>query len=124
MLKGSDDVLHGLMLDGWKTQSRAEVLAARIACAAEPAPALHAELRALITRKVDLERQTVAHNRDRALKLIEGMENSLKQMEANRQAIIERRFLSLTKGNKKAGPKPQTAPAPQNPDKRQGGSAK
>jgi hypothetical protein len=123
MLKGSDEILYGLMLDGWKTQSRAQVLAARIACAAERDPALEAELRGLIAKKVDLELQTIAHNRDRTLKVVEGLENSLKQLEANREEIIERRINALTRGNKKAGTKPQTTPAPRKVDEPKRGAA-
>lgn len=105
--KDKDPELYGLLLEGWKTQSRAEMLAARIACADEKDPALEAELRALIAKKVDLERKTVEHNREKLLKTLEGMEKSLKWFDENRDSLIERRLKSLTNSGRKSGVKAQ-----------------
>lgn len=112
LVKARDEELYALMLEGWKAQSRAEVLAARLAFADKEDPALEAELRELIARKVDLERQTIEHNRQRTLRLLEGMEKSLKSYDENRDAIIERRVNSLTSRSKKSARPQSTTPAP------------
>lgn len=106
LVKPKDEALYDLLLEGWKTQSRAEVLAARLAFAKEENPVLEDELRALIARKVELERQTIEHNRQKTLQMLEGMQKSLDWYDENRDTIIQRRIKSLTNRSKKSGVRP------------------
>lgn len=109
LLKAKDEVLYGLLLEGWKTQSRAEVLAARLAIGEAEDPALEAELRELIARKIDLERKAVAHNRERTQKMLEGLDKQLEWYKENRTSLIERRLKALTNSGKRAA-KPEQKP--------------
>lgn len=100
--RASDEKLYELMLESWKVKSRIEVLAARLACGKARDPELEAELKQLLYRQVDLHRQTIEHNRERALATLKVMEANIKLLGDRREEFVERRFRTLT--GAKAGP--------------------
>jgi hypothetical protein len=110
-VKEKDERLYELMLDAWKVKSRIEVLAAQLACAREKDARLEAELKKLLYRQVDLQRQQVEYNRERTLATLKVMEANIKLLEEKRDEMVERRFGNLTRG-KKVGAEPQGASTP------------
>jgi hypothetical protein len=99
----SDEKLYELLLESWKVKSRSEVLAARLACTKDERGDLEKELKSLLYRQVDLNRQQVEHNRNRLLNTLKAMEANIKLLQDKRDQIVERRFRALTRNRRKAG---------------------
>jgi hypothetical protein len=114
-VKTQDDKLHELMLEYWKVNSRIEVLAARLAHARDRDAVLEAELKTLLYRQADLQRQMIEHNRQRTLAALKVMEANIKLLEEKREEMVERRFRTLTSGAAKSGARPKAVPAPAKP---------
>jgi hypothetical protein len=104
--KANDEKLHELMLEAWKVRSRIQVLAAQLACASNRDPEKEAELKRLLYRQVDLQRQNIEYRRDKALASVKIMETNIKTLEDNRDSIVERHFGFLTRSPKKANNPP------------------
>jgi hypothetical protein len=121
LVKDKDAELHALMLEAWKVNSRIEVLASRIMSAQEAAGELEAELKELLYRQVDLQRQQVEHNRKRLLAALEGMEANIRWLKENRETFVARRFRNLTQVTPKTAAKRPQQPAP--PGAKKSGSA-
>jgi hypothetical protein len=116
MVRLSDEALYDLLLQSWINNSSAELLAARIACAAEPVPALDDELKRLLSRQIDLQIQAVQHNRQKTAKMLEVMDSSIRSLEDSRGMMVERRYRMLTRAAKPAaGPSKPTAEKPAQP---------
>jgi hypothetical protein len=112
LIRPSDEALYNLMLQAWINNSNAELLAARIACAAEHPPALDEELKRLLSRQVDLQIQIVEHNRQKTLTALEAMDSSIRSLQDSREQMIERRFRMLTRAAKPAATGKPTADKP------------
>jgi hypothetical protein len=105
MLQAKDPVLYELSLEGWKINSRIEVLAAHLASAKAKDPELEAELKDLLYRQIDLQREQVEHNRKRLLESLEGMETNIKWLRDNREQLAQRRFQNLIQVRQKMASK-------------------
>ena len=116
-LKQADKDLHGLMLDAWKSDSQIKLLAARLAFAKGPDAALVAELKALLYKQVDLQRQIVEHNHRRAQATLQAMETNIKWLKDNRDQLVERRLQNLTHDHRKSQPKNSAPTSKSKPDK-------
>jgi hypothetical protein len=111
VLASSQDAKYSaLMLEAWKANSRAELLAARLACAtaADARANLEKELKERVTRYVDLQRQMLQNRRQAVAATLEQMDANIKRMEESRERMIESRFQVLSRIPKKAA----AAPAP------------
>lgn len=97
----SDEALHDLMLDAWKADSQIKLLAARLACALEPDAAVEAELKTLLYKQVDLQRQIVEHNRQRTLAILEGLEDNIQWLKDHRDKLVDQRYRNLTRSQGK-----------------------
>jgi hypothetical protein len=91
----TDERQYPWALELWQVESQIKLLAARHAYAAKPDPATEAELKQLLYRQVDLQRQIIEHNRDRALESIKGMNDNIKLLQDKRDEFVERRLQGL-----------------------------
>jgi hypothetical protein len=96
-VKGGDEKLYELLREAWTVNSRIELLAARLACAREKNVTLESELKRLLYKQVDLQRQQVEHNRERLLASLKNMEANLTWLAENRESLVEKRFRNLTR---------------------------
>jgi hypothetical protein len=108
----NDKELYELMLTAWKVNSQIEVLTARLASSKEPDAASEAELKSLLYRQIDLQRQQVEHNRERVLASLKSMEAGIKWLTENRDQLAERRFQHLIQVRQKMQRKQQEAGTP------------
>lgn len=106
-----DEKYSALMLEAWKANSRAELLAARLACAtdADARGNLENQLKEQVTRYVDLQRQMLQNRRQALLATLEQMDVNVKRMEESRERMIESRFQVLSRVPKKAAGAPGAA---------------
>jgi hypothetical protein len=126
VIKTSDETLHDLMLEVWRLDSQAKLLAARLVFEARQGPLLVGELKSLLYKQVDLQRRIVEHNRDRVLASLEEMNANIKLLTEKREEFVERRLQNLTRTSAKRGAQPSPKPtasagavpaAPQSSDK-------
>ena len=90
---------YELELAIWKTESRIELLAARVKMAGRDSPegqALLSQLARQLEDRHDLKMQRLALDRQRILERLERIEKQLESMEANRASAIERELTRLT----------------------------
>lgn len=102
LIKPADEPLHELTLEAWKADSQIKLLAARLACAKEPDAAIEAELKSLLFKQVDLQRQIVEHNHERALAAVEDLETNIKWLKDHRDKLVDLRFRNLTRSQGKS----------------------
>jgi hypothetical protein len=114
LVRTKDQQLYELQLSAWKVNSQIEVLAAWLASSSQPDAELEAELKSLLYRQVDLQRQQVEHNRRRTLATLQSMEASIQWLQENRDQLAERRFQNLIQVRHKMATKrkQQSAGAP------------
>ena len=90
---------YELELAIWKTESRIELLAARVKMAGRDSPegqALLPQLTRQLEERHDLKMQRLALDRQRILERLEKIEKQLETMETNRASAIERELTRLT----------------------------
>lgn len=104
ILAGSQDEKYSqLLLEAWKANSRAELLAARMAYEtdADVRAKLQKELKEQITRHVDLQREMLQNRRQAVLVTLEQMDANIKKLEESRERMVESRFQILSRVPKK-----------------------
>lgn len=102
---------HELALDAWKTKSRVELLAARLAGA--PFEEIRSQLRTAIEAKVDAEVARQRFELAQAEANVRKLRESLDRLENHRDAVVEARFRALQpkKGKVRAGDKAVAVPS-------------
>ncbi len=106
-LKVSRDAKYSeLLLEAWKTNSRAQLLAARLAGVNDPADktAKEKELKELVHKYFDLQTAMLENRRQAAQATLEAMEANLKRLRENHGKLVESRFRALTVPSKKSAP--------------------
>jgi hypothetical protein len=110
-LKARDPRRYELGLDVWKTRSRVELLTARLASepSARPSPELESQLRQAVEAQIDAQTRQQRFERDQTELRLTRLNENLKRLEANRDAIVASRVQTLLKKN-------LHAPTPRRPD--------
>jgi hypothetical protein len=119
LVQERDSEAYDLELGLWKARSRAQLLAARLQMADDPA--LRNELRSALEAEYDLRIRVLRHDRERLSQRVRGLEEQIERLGTRREAAIESQFQSLTrppgkaalkaKGAKKAARSPASPPS-------------
>jgi len=95
----SDRDRYELELQSWVIQSKVQLLVARLAMSENEA--LRDELRQLLAEQFDLKMRTSQIDRDRTADRLRKLEEQLQRMADNREEMLEKAFLSLTKSSER-----------------------
>ncbi len=98
---------YQLELDLWKSQSRSQLLAARLKMGDNPA--LREQLRASLGEQVDLQRAILQRDRDRLADRLEKLDEQIERLGSDRQQQIEKQLLWLTQDLKSGSNKDNTS---------------
>ena len=109
-VKQNDEKLYALMREAWQVKSQADLLAAQLAHAQNNKEKFQQEIKALLYRRVDLERRQVEHRRERLMEMLKATEDSLERMQENRERMVETRFHILTRDRRKSQAKTPAKP--------------
>jgi hypothetical protein len=101
-----DPLLYELEVKLWTAQSRVQVLAARLSM--DMTDSLKEELRAALSEQIAARLLVLKHQREQASQRLARMDRDIDQLEANRQAAIDRQVEMLTRA---AGGKNKNVPA-------------
>jgi hypothetical protein len=108
-VKASSPKRYETGLDVWKARSRVDLLAARLAGAADPSPEQEAQLRQAVAAVVDAEIRQQRLEKETVEERLKKIGENLERLESKRDAVVENRFQSLLKKServrRKAEPK-------------------
>jgi hypothetical protein len=90
-----DPLLYELEVKLWTAQSRVQVLAARLSM--DMTDSLKEELRGALSEQVSARLLVLKHQREQASQRLARMDRDIDQLEANRQAAIDRQVEMLTR---------------------------
>lgn len=97
---------YQLELELWKSQSRSQLLAARLKMGNNPA--LREQLRASLGEQHDLQKAILQRDRDRLAERMEKLDEQIERLGSNRQQQIEKQMLLLTQDLKSGAGKDNT----------------
>jgi len=112
-----DRTQYDLELRLWKTQSRVQLLTARMQMG--ESDELRNDLRELLSEQVDNRAALLRHDREKAASRLAKIEDDLKRLEADREKVIDRQLQSLTGAGKS-----RRTSKPNEPRRTANGSAK
>lgn len=90
-----DPLLYELEVKLWTAQSRVQVLAARLSM--DMADSLKEELRAALSEQMAARLLVLKHQREQASQRLARMDRDIEQLEANRQAAVDRQLEMLSR---------------------------
>ncbi len=99
--KSRDSERYRLTLERWEVDSRIRLLAARVSVMGTSDD--QSELKSLLTKRVDLQLELLRHDQKMAEKRIEKIQNSIKDIEQNRESFVDSELTKIKRSIKKPG---------------------
>jgi len=101
--KNRDSERYRLTLERWEVDSRIRLLAARVSVMGSSDD--KSELKSLLKQRVDLQLELLRHDQKMAEKRLDKIENSIKEIEQNREAFLDAELKKINRSIKKTGQK-------------------
>lgn len=108
LIHDRDREQYDLEVQLWKTQSRIQLLTARLQMG--DSDELRGELRELLGEQIDNRAALLRHDREKAAKRLAKIEDDLQRLESDREKVIERQLQSLTGAGKAKRPAGKAEP--------------
>ncbi len=99
--KSRDSERYRLTLERWEVDSRIRLLAARVSVMGSSDD--QSELKSLLTKRVDLQLELLRHDQKMAEKRIEKIRNSIRDIEQNRESLVDGDLTKIKRSSKKPG---------------------
>ncbi|MFH1303518.1 MAG: hypothetical protein ABIK07_20865 [Planctomycetota bacterium] len=99
--KSRESERYRLTLERWEVDSRIRLLAARVSVMGTSDD--KSELKSLLTKRVDLQLELLRYDQKMAEKRIEKIQNSIKEIEKNRETLVDTELTKIKRSIKKTG---------------------